>query len=62
MSHIGELLRKTVTSRKFWATLAAVITFGLAGEWHEAGLAIMAYVGVQGGVDAMEARNATQAD
>jgi len=52
MKHAKHLLSKTLTSRKFWATVAAVITFGLNGEWHEAGLALMAYVGAQGVVDA----------
>ncbi len=54
MKHATEFFAKTLTSRKFWATVAAVITFGLAGEWHNAGLAIVAYTGVQGTVDAAE--------
>ena len=60
MKHVKHFATKTLTSRKFWATVAAVITFGLAGEWHEAGLAIMAYVTVQGGVDAVESRARAQ--
>jgi len=56
-----DKLKEVLTSRKFWGTVAAVITFGLAGEWHEAGLALMAYVGVQGGVDAMSAKGLSDA-
>lgn len=62
LDHAKSLIAKTLTSRKWWATVAAVITFGLAGEWHEAGLAIMAYVGVQGAVDGMGARKEVSGD
>ncbi len=49
----GKLLKKTLGSRKFWATVAASIPFGLAGDWQSFAYCWMGYAGIQGSVDAV---------
>lgn len=45
-------LRDTLTSKKLWATVAACVTAGLAGDWMTVAQLVMVYVGAQGLVDA----------
>jgi hypothetical protein len=54
IKHIQEFLRKTLTSRKFWASVAASAPFALAGDFDNFALVWMAYAGIQGAVDASE--------
>jgi len=54
IKHIQEFLRKTLTSRKFWASVAASAPFALAGDFENFALVWMAYAGIQGAVDASE--------
>ncbi len=54
IKHIQEFLLKTLTSRKFWASVAASAPFALAGDFENFALVWMAYAGIQGAVDASE--------
>jgi len=54
IKHTQEFLRKTLTSRKFWASVAASAPFALAGDFENFALVWMAYAGIQGAVDASE--------
>lgn len=54
MNHIQDFLTKTLTSRKFWAALAAAISFAAAGDWQSFAYVWMTYAGIQGAVDASE--------
>jgi len=45
-------LREALTSKKLWATVAACITAGMAGDWTMVAELVMVYLGAQGLVDA----------
>ena len=49
---IKTFLNKTLTSRKFWAAMAAGMPFALAHDWENFAYVWMAYAGIQGVVDA----------
>lgn len=53
-NEIKAFVKKTLTSRKFWAALAACMPFALAQDWDSFATVLMAYAGIQGGVDAAE--------
>lgn len=61
MRHVGAFLHKTLTSRKFWAAVAASIPFAQAGDWNSFAMVWMAYAGIQGAVDGLEAHGAKRA-
>ena len=46
IKHIQEFLLKTLTSRKFWASVAASAPFALAGDFENFALVWMAYAGI----------------
>ena len=52
-NEVSNLLKKTLGSRKFWATVAASIPFALANDWQSFAYCWMAYAGIQGSVDAV---------
>ncbi len=54
MTHITDLILKTLKSRKFWAAVAASVPLATAGNWHDFAIVWMAYAGIQGAVDACE--------
>lgn len=52
---IKFLLQKTLTSRKFWAAVAASVPLALAHDWQDFAIVWIAYAGIQGAVDSCEA-------
>lgn len=52
LKHIAAFLKKTLTSRKFWAAVAASIPFATSGDWEHFAQVWVAYAGIQGVVDA----------
>ncbi len=52
MKHLN--IPNNLKSRKFWLAVGAFITFVAAGEYNEAMLVIMGYLGVEGAADATE--------
>jgi len=54
MKHVTQFLLKTLTSRKFWAAVAASLPFALNEDWTNFALVWMSYAGIQGAVDASE--------
>lgn len=52
--HIADFIHKTLTSRKFWAAVAASVPFAQAGDWNSFAYVWMGYAGIQGAVDASE--------
>jgi len=56
-----SLLAKTLHSRKFWAAVAASGPFAMAQDWNSFAMVWMAYLGVQGVVDASEGLGARKA-
>ena len=47
-------LSKALSSRKFWAAVAASISFAMAHDWVNFAYVWMAYAGIQGAVDGAE--------
>ena len=52
IDEIRYFIRKTATSRKFWAAVAASLPLALAHNWHDFALVWIGYAGIQGAVDA----------
>ena len=52
--HVRDFLKKTLTSRKFWAAVTASVPFAMAGDFENFAMVWMAYAGIQGAVDASE--------
>lgn len=46
-------LKKTLTSRKFWAAVAASTPYAVAGDWAGFSNVWLIYAGIQGSVDAV---------
>ncbi len=52
IEEIRYFIRKTATSRKFWAAVAASVPLALAENWRDFALVWVGYAGIQGAVDA----------
>ena len=53
MKSIKDFFHKALSSRKFWAAVAASGPFAIAGDWNSFAAVWMGYAGIQGGVDAV---------
>lgn len=49
-------LKNRLTSRKFWLALASFAVFALNGQWDEAQVIVMTYLGVEGATDVVASR------
>jgi hypothetical protein len=55
IDEIRFFLQKTLTSRKFWAAVAASVPLAFDSSWREFAMIWIAYAGIQGAVDSFEA-------
>lgn len=55
IDEIRFFLQKTLTSRKFWAAVAASVPLAFDESWKEFAMIWIAYAGIQGAVDSFEA-------
>lgn len=55
IDEIKFFLQKTLTSRKFWAAVAASAPLAIDQSWREFAMIWIAYAGIQGAVDSFEA-------
>mgnify|MGYP003643537933 FL=1 len=55
IDEIKLFLQKTLTSRKFWAAVAASAPLAIDQSWREFAVIWIAYAGIQGAVDSCEA-------
>lgn len=46
-----EAITKALSSRKFWAAVAASVPFALAQQWDQFAQVWLVYIGAQGAVD-----------
>jgi len=53
-NEIKSFIHKTITSRKFWAAVAASVPLALARDWQNFAIVWIAYAGIQGAVDAAQ--------
>jgi hypothetical protein len=61
LDDLAGFLRKTLTSRKFWAAVGASVPFAMVGNWQSFALVWCGYLTVQGAVDAVERVGAEKA-
>ena len=54
IDEIRNFIHKTITSRKFWAAVAASVPLALARDWQNFAVVWIAYAGIQGAVDAAQ--------
>lgn len=57
-----EFLLKTLTSRKFWATVTASMPFLMSGDFQNFSIIWMSYAGILGVVDGLEGLGAKKAE
>lgn len=53
-TEIQKFIHKTITSRKFWAAVAASIPLAFSHDWQDFAVVWIAYAGIQGAVDAAQ--------
>jgi hypothetical protein len=53
-NEIKSFIHNTITSRKFWAAVAASVPLALARDWQNFAIVWIAYAGIQGAVDAAQ--------
>ena len=53
-NEIKAFIHKTLTSRKFWAAVAASAPLALDHNWQDFAIVWIAYAGIQGAVDAAQ--------